>query len=115
MAIKYLFLNDRNEIHMFDLMNKLGDLKAKMEEARNRLDTIQVTGTAGDQEVKIILTGNRKVVSVWIAEHLLFPEKQEEVQDLMEVAINRAMAEADRINETEMKAAGKDLLPGLPL
>lgn len=99
---------------MFDLINKLGDLKKKMEEARNRLDSIQVTGTSGDQEIKIVLNGNRKVLSVNIADHLLFPEKREEVQDLLEVAFNRALEEAERVNESEMKAAGRDLLPGMP-
>lgn len=100
---------------MFDLINKLGDLKKKMDEARNRLDTIQVSGYSGDQEVKVMMNGNRKVLSVDIADHLLFPEKKEEVQELLEIAINRALSEADKINETEMKAAGKDLLPGLPI
>lgn len=100
---------------MFDLINKLGDLKKKMDEARNRLDTIQVSGHSGDQEVKVMMNGNRKVLSVDIADHLLFPEKKEEVQELLEIAINRALSEADKINEAEMKAAGKDLLPGLPI
>ncbi|MFN8153037.1 MAG: YbaB/EbfC family nucleoid-associated protein [Bacteroidia bacterium] len=100
---------------MFDLINKLGDLKKKMDEARNRLDTIQVSGYSGDQEVKVMMNGNRKVLSVDIADHLLFPEKKEEVQELLEIAINRALSEADKINEAEMKAAGKDLLPGLPI
>lgn len=99
---------------MFDLINKLGDLKNKMEEARNRLDSIQVTGSAGDQEVTVTVNGNRKIIAIVVAPHLLFPEKQDEVQELLEVAVNRALAEAERINEAEMKAAGKDLLPGLP-
>jgi len=99
---------------MFDLINKLGDLKKKMEEAKERLDHIQVEGVAGDKEVKIILNGNRKVVRVDIAEHLLFPEKREEVQELLETALSRAIEAADQVNETEMKAAGRDLLPGLP-
>lgn len=98
---------------MFDLINKLGDLKSKMEEAKARLDTISVCGSSGDNEVKITMNGNRKVLSIDIAAHLLFPEKKEEVEELLEIAMNRTLTEAERVNEAEMKAAGKDMLPGL--
>lgn len=99
---------------MFDLMNKLGDLKNKMEEAKARLDQVSVTGSSGDNEVVVRMSGNRKVLGIDIADHLLFPEKKEEVLELLEVAMNRALQEAERVNETEMKAAGRDLLPGMP-
>jgi DNA-binding YbaB/EbfC family protein len=101
-------------IFMFDLMNKLGDLKNKMEEAKSRLDQVSVTGSSGDNEVVVRMSGNRKVLGIDIADHLLFPEKKEEVQELLEVAMNRAIQEAERVNEAEMKAAGRDLLPGMP-
>ncbi len=99
---------------MFDLINKLGDLKNKMEEAKARLETITVEGTAGDNEVKISMNGNRKVLSVEIATHLLFPEKKEQVEELLEIAMNRALESAEKVNEAEMKSAGRDVLPGLP-
>ncbi len=100
---------------MFDLINKLGALKSKMEEAKSRLDAITVSAYAGDQEVKISMNGNRKVMNIDLAAHLLFPEKKEELEELIETALNRALQEAEKVNETEMKAAGKDLLPGFPM
>lgn len=99
---------------MFDLINKLGDLKKKMEEAKDRLEKIQVNGTAGDQEIIVTMNGNRKVLDIEIGDHLLFPEKREEVQELLELAMNRALEAADKVNEAEMKSAGRDLLPGMP-
>ena len=99
---------------MFDLMNKLGDLKNKMEEAKTRLNSITVTGSSGDGEVTVIVNGNRQLISIDIASHLLFPEKKEEVEELLEIAMNRALLEAEKVNEAEMKSAGRDLLPGLP-
>lgn len=99
---------------MFDLLHKLGDLKSKMEAAKARLETISVEAVSGDNEVKITMNGNRKLLSIEIAPHLLFPEKKEEVQELIEIAMNRALEKADKVNETELKSAGKDLLPGLP-
>lgn len=100
---------------MFDFMNKLGDLKNKMEGIKARLDEVVITGTAGDREVVATVTGNRKLVSIRIAPHLLFPEKQDEVQELVEVAVNRALDAAEKRAEEEMRKAGRDLLPGLSI
>ncbi len=99
---------------MFDFMNKLGDLKSKMEGIKAGLDQIVLTGTSGEREVVVTVTGNRKLVSIEIAPHLLFPEKREEVQDLIEVAVNRALDAAEKRAEEVMRKAGRDLLPGLP-
>ncbi|MFM1746326.1 MAG: hypothetical protein RLZZ630_2263 [Bacteroidota bacterium] len=100
---------------MFDILGKLGQMKSKMEEVKNRLDAVSVTGESGGGEVKVTVNGNRKVLSVRIEPHLLFPEKREEVEELVEIAMNRALDEATRVSEEEMKAVGKDLLPGFPL
>lgn len=99
---------------MFDFMNKLGDLRNKMEEVKARLSEMNFTGAAGDSEVTATVNGNRKLISLDIAPHLLFPEKKEEVQELVEVAVNRALEAAERQGEEEMRKAGRDLLPGMP-
>lgn len=101
---------------MFDILGKLGQMKSKMEEVKNRLDAVSVTGESGGGEVKVMVNGNRKVLSVSIEPHLLFPEKREEVEELIETAMNRAMDEAVRVSEAEMRAVGKDILPpGFPI
>lgn len=97
---------------MFDLINKLGEVKKKMEEMRSRLDTVYLDAEAGEGRVKITVNGNRKVKTVTIDESLLKTENKEELQDLLEVAFNRALEKAEVTNEAEMKAAGKDFLPG---
>ncbi|CAN5418619.1 YbaB/EbfC family nucleoid-associated protein [soil metagenome] len=97
---------------MFDLINKFGDIKKKMDEIKSRLDLISVEGEAG--AVKVTVTANRKVKSISIDESLLNPNCKEELQELLETALNRALTNAEQVSETEMKAAGKDFLPGFP-
>lgn len=104
-----------NSKAMFDLISKLGGLKAKMDAVKSILDDLRVSGESGASEVKVTVTGNRKVVSVHIEPHLLFPEKKEQVEELLEIALNRALQEAEKRAEEEMKAAGRELLPGFPL
>lgn len=99
---------------MFDMLNKLGSLKKKMEEIKSRLDTIYIEETGGNGLVKVTLTGNKKVKSIYIAKELCSPERNEELQDLLEMATNKALDKAESVYEAEMKAAGKDLLPGFP-
>lgn len=100
---------------MFDLISKLGGLKAKMDAVKSTLDDVRVTGESGSGEVRVSVTGNRKVVSVHIEPHLLFPEKKEQVEELLEIALNRALQDAEKRAEEEMKAAGRELLPGFPI
>lgn len=99
---------------MFDLIGKLGEVKKKMEEMKTRLQSIILDAEAGEGRVKITVTANRQVKSVQIDESLLSPANREELQDLLEVAMNRALEKAEAVNESEMKAAGRDFLPGFP-
>ncbi len=104
------------EIHvsMFDLINKLGDVKKKMEEIKARLDTITVDGASPSGLVTVTVTGNRMMKSVSIAPELLHPDRKEELEEMVEMATNQALDKANQVSETEMKAAGRDFLPGFP-
>jgi DNA-binding YbaB/EbfC family protein len=99
---------------MFDILSKLGDVQKKMEEVKARLDNVYVDGVAAQGQVKITLTANKKIKSIDIDPCLLFPERKDEVQDFLELAFADAFSKADAISETEMKAAGRDMLPGFP-
>lgn len=99
---------------MFDMLGKLNDVKKAMEEIKNRLDTISVEGEAGEGNVKVVMTANRVVKSVVIADKLMTPDRKEELEELLELAMNRAGEKAQNVSETEMKAAGQGLLPNIP-
>ncbi len=99
---------------MFDMLGKLNEVKKAMEEIKSRLDTISVDGDAGEGSVKVMMNGNRKLTSVKIASKLMSPDRKEELEELIELAINRASEKAQNVSETEMKAAGKGILPNIP-
>lgn len=96
-----------------DMFGKLQELKNKMDEIKNRLDHIIVAGEAGSGKVKISVTGNRKIKSVEIDPSLLSGDR-EELEELIVVATNRALEQAEVINEAEMRSAAGGLLPNLP-
>lgn len=99
---------------MFDMLEKLKDAKEAMEKVKVRLDTISVDGESGEGQVKIIMNANRVVTNVHLDDRLMNIERKEELEELIELAFNRASEKAQNVSESEMKAAGKDILPNIP-
>jgi hypothetical protein len=99
---------------MFDILSKLGDVKKKMDEIKSRLDAVTVDGDAGNGKVLVTVTGNRKLKSIHIDDSLLSVDAKDELIDLLEMATNKALERAEQVSEAEMKAAGRDFLPGMP-
>ena len=93
-------------------MGKLQEMKQKAEEIKSRLDeqTIVQDGAGGD--IKIEITGNRKIKSLSIAPSLQHADR-DELEEQLVVALNKAIEAADRLNEQEMKSAASGLIPGL--
>lgn len=92
------------------MMAKLQEAQAKVEEAKQRLDSITVQGSAGNGKVTVTMTGNRKVKDIVIDESLT---DVEEIADLTVLAMNDALSKAEKVNEAEMGAAAKASMPGL--
>jgi hypothetical protein len=87
---------------MFDI-KKAMELKKKMDEITARLETITVQGEAGDGEHKVTatVTATRKIKGLEITDSLLQQADREYLQDLMVVALNRAMDKAQNVAEAE--------------
>lgn len=94
-----------------DMMNKLQEMKRKVDETKTKLDSLTVNGEAGNGKIKVVVNGNRKVKAITIQEPLATIDK-EELEDLLIVALNRALEQAEKINEAEMAGAAKGILPG---
>lgn len=95
---------------MFD---KLFHAQQKVEEIKKRLDSISVTGEAEGGVIKVTATANKEITDIAIEEHFLANAGKEELEELLVVAINNAIKQAENISQTEMQAATKDLLGGL--
>jgi nucleoid-associated protein EbfC len=96
-----------------DIFGKLTQIKQKMQEGKERLATVTLSGEAGDGAVKVTVDGNRQVKSIDIAAHLFTPENKEEMEDLLLTALNRALKDAENSWEAEMKNAAGGMLGGL--
>ena len=95
-----------------DMMAKLQKMQQQAEASKEKLDTIYVNGEAGGNLVVVEMNGNRKLTKLSINTDLQQMEK-EDLEDLLTVALNRAIDAANVANEKEMANSARGLIPGL--
>jgi len=86
--------------------------KKNVEEARKRLDHILIDAEAGNGMVKVTVTGNRLMKSIEINEDAM--QDKEMLEDYLMIALNKALDEAGKMQEAELKKAATDALPNIP-
>jgi len=96
-----------------DLFSKLQEAQQKMQEGKQKLANVIIEGEAGDGAVKVSMTGNREVKTISVNDSLLSPERKEELEDLLITALNRALQNAEKQFEEEMKDVAGGMLGGL--
>jgi DNA-binding YbaB/EbfC family protein len=99
---------------MFDpsLLAKLTEMKSMTDASKQKLDQMTVEGESGSGLIRIVLSGNREVRSVQINAELDQMNK-EDLEDLLTVALKRAMEAADQLNQQETMSAARNLFPGM--
>mgnify|MGYP003575017024 CR=1 FL=1 len=95
---------------MFD---KLMAAQGKAEEIKKRLDTISVFGEVEGGAIKVTATANKVITAIAISDEFYEQSDKEELEELLQAAVNKALAQADQVSAVEMQAATKDMLGGL--
>jgi DNA-binding YbaB/EbfC family protein len=81
-------------------------------ESKKRLDEAVVTGESGGGLLRIEMTGNRALKAIEIRTSIKDMEK-EDLEDLLSVALSRALEAANQLNDQEMSASARQFIPGL--
>lgn len=95
---------------MFD---KLSQAQQQIEEIKNRLDAIQVTGEACGGMIKVTATANKDFKDLSIHPDFLANASKEELEEVLVVAINKTLEQADKVSQVEMEAVTKGMFGGL--
>lgn len=95
---------------MFD---KLMEAQQMAGEVKKRLDAIGVTGTAESGKITVNANGNKVVQSVVIDEAFFKSADREELEELLVVAINKAIEQAENVSKSEMAAMTQQMFGGL--
>jgi DNA-binding YbaB/EbfC family protein len=95
-----------------NMMGKLQEMQQKMEETKIKLAAVKIHTESGNGRIKICINGNKSIESIQIDPSLLLPENAEELEDLMVIATNKAISEAEKAWENEMRNSAMTMLPG---
>ncbi|TFI59301.1 YbaB/EbfC family nucleoid-associated protein [Sphingomonas parva] len=100
-----------------DLMKMAQEAQAKLMQANEGLDKVEVTGASGGGLVKVRATAKGRILGVEIDESLLQPNEKQMVEDLVAAAINDARAKADEAAQGAMSdvTGGLQLPPGFKM
>jgi DNA-binding YbaB/EbfC family protein len=96
--------------NMQEMMAKLQDMKGAVDNSKIRLENINVKGESKCKRIRYVLNGNRKVKDLKIDDELLKSDK-EELIDLLITTFNKAIEDADHVNENELKSTALDVFP----
>ena len=91
------------------MMKKLEQMQQQVEETKNRLDNIKLIGEAMEGKVRVEVNGNGVITDITVKSEMA----QEELTDLIMVAANRALEQANRTKEMEMAQSAKGIIPGM--
>lgn len=95
-----------------DMMSKLKEAKKIADEVKAKLEaTVLVVESAGG-DIKITITGSRKITEVKVAPALQHGDTKELETQLLK-AMNLAIEKADKVNEEEMKRVAGGMMPGM--
>lgn len=95
---------------MFD---KLMEAQQKAGEVKKRLDAISVTGSAEGGKITVSANANKVIQSINIDEDFFKQADKEELEELLIVAINKALEQADNVSKSEMAAMTQQMFGGL--
>lgn len=95
------------------LMSQMGPMKEAIDQAKKKLDAMSVKGDADGGQVEVYVNGNRRVTDIKISEILIQGGDKEAIEELLQVALNKALVSADSINEMEMATATRSMMSGM--
>tara|TARA_Y100001970_G_C14112167_1_gene791497 strand:- start:729 stop:1052 length:324 start_codon:yes stop_codon:yes gene_type:complete len=99
--------------NMSKLMKQAQKMKDNMDKAQNELKDMRIEVDSNDKMLKIVLDGNKNMISFNINEDLLSEDK-DFIEDVFISAFNKANKEADIKIKEKMAEATGGMMPNLP-
>lgn len=98
-----------------NMLNKkmMEKMQGQMENIKEKLNNISVTGEAENGNIKVVANGNRMLNSIEINPDFYSTASKEKIEELILTAANRALEQAERVEKSEMSHAAMGMMPGL--
>ena len=89
-------------MNMNNLMKQYQKMQKKLEEPQEELAKEEYTGQAGGGAVKIVISGEKKVLKVSLNKDAVDPEDVETLEEMIALAANQALTEIEKDSSQEM-------------
>ena len=100
--------------NMNSVIKQAQKMQEEMERVQSELEDKTVEATAGGGAVKVVVSGKKQIVELKINPDAVDPEDVETLEDMITVAVNDAIAQADEMMAEGMGAVTGGLnIPGL--
>jgi len=100
--------------NMGGMMKKVQKLQEDMAKMQEELKTRILDATAGGGAVKVVINGEKKIMSIKLDPAAVDPEDTEMLEDLIVAAVNEAINKVDGMMAEEMgKLTGGLKIPGM--
>lgn len=100
-----------SEFNIGDIFKNLGGMKEQMDQLKERVSRLRITGEAGAGMVRATVNGEGSLLNVEIDSDLLKPEEKDMLVELIVSAVNDAGTKAKEAAAHEMKG----MMGGLPI
>ena len=97
---------------LMGMMGKLRETQQKIEDTKQRLNSVLIDEQSSEGTLKVTLTANRTIKSISIDDSLL--EDKEQLEDYLILVLNKAIEKATKVNEAELDAVAKMDMPMIP-
>lgn len=95
------------------MMRQARELEAKLAKAQQELEQATVEASAGGGAVKIVMNGQQKVQKVSISPEAVDPSAIDLLEDLVQTAVNEAVARSQELAQKKLSSLTGLRLPGL--
>lgn len=95
---------------MFD---KLFEAQQKAGEMKKRLDNVTVSGSVEGGKITVTANANKVLQSITINPEFLKEADKEELEELMVLAVNKALEQAENVSQSEMAAMTQNMFGDL--
>ena len=96
-----------------DFMGKIQEAQKQMEETKKQLSNIFVDSEVEGGLVKVKADCNLKIINIDISDQLFQNKDKQEIEDLVILAVNKAIEKAKETQEVEMSKVAQGMLPNL--
>ena len=91
-----------NPAQLQKMMKQAQKLQNEMQNAQTELGAKEYTITTGGDAITLVMTGNKKVVSINIKDEVIDPEDKDMLEDMIKSAMNTLIDQIDNDAQTTM-------------